>query len=205
MEFKSILAIGAHPDDIELSCFGFLLKQQKLGSNIHAFIASPDSLTENPKTEIRTKESQEAFSLIPESNLFIRTTNNINMENYQEICDQIRNMAISNNIDLVIVHYPKDTMQEHRLLNEITMTALRRLPVSIFLYKSPSTIKFIPNLFVDINKEYDAKVKAISCHKTQANKEYMHPDSIKIFNQGWDGKSIGIDIYEQFNILRMVK
>jgi LmbE family N-acetylglucosaminyl deacetylase len=96
-------------------------------------------------------------------------------------------------------------MQEHRLLNEITMTALRRLPITILLYKSPSTIKFTPNLLIDINDEYETKVKAIQCHATQSYKEYMQLDAIKIFNQGWNGKNIGIDFYEQFNILRMVK
>ena len=34
IDCKNILAIGSHPDDIEISSFGFLLKQAKLGKNI---------------------------------------------------------------------------------------------------------------------------------------------------------------------------
>ena len=205
MNFNSILAIGAHPDDIEYSCFGFLLKEQKLGSKINAYVVSPDSLTKNPIGDKRIEESMNAFRLIPDANLTIRNKNNIVIDDYQIIADQIRTLVQENNVDLVLVHSPNDTMQEHRLLHEITMSALRRLPVSIFLYKSPSVSNsFVSNFIVDIKNEYHEKVNALSEHKTQSNKEYMSEDSIKIFNQGWDGKKIGIDIYEEFYIYKLI-
>jgi LmbE family N-acetylglucosaminyl deacetylase len=204
--FSSILAIGAHPDDIEFSCFGFLLKQQKTGSKINVYIVSPDSLTDNPITDKRIQESLESFSLIPNANVLIRNKNNINNEDYQSISDDIRHLVNVNKIDLVLVHYPNDTMQEHRLLHDIVMTALRRLPVSIFLYKSPSTShNFIPNLISNIKDEYSIKFDALKKHKSQSNKEYMSEESIKIFNTGWNGKKIGIDIYEEFYIERLIK
>ena len=205
MKFNSILAIGAHPDDIEYSCFGFLLKEQKLGSKINAYVVSPDSLTKNPIGDKRIEESINAFKLIPNSNLTIRNKNNIVAEDYQIIADQIRSLVQENNVDLVLVHSPNDTMQEHRLLYEIAMSALRRLPVSIFLYKSPSVSNsFVSNFIVDIKNEYDVKINALSEHKSQSNKEYMFKDSIKIFNQGWNGKKIGIDIYEEFYVQQLI-
>jgi len=204
MNFKSILAIGAHPDDIELACFGFLLKQQKLGSKIYAFIASPDSLTNNPKTLTRIEESQKSFKLIPESILTIRDKNNINMENYQEIGDQIRNIILDNNIDTVIVHSNNDTMQEHRLLHDITITACRRLPLNILLFKSPSSEVFQTNLIVNIENEYETKILAIKQHSTQLNKPYLFDDSLTIFNQSWIGKKMGFNKTEEFIVYRIV-
>ena len=45
---KNILAIGAHPDDIEISCLGYLLKQNKeKKSRISVFIASSGSLKDS--------------------------------------------------------------------------------------------------------------------------------------------------------------
>jgi LmbE family N-acetylglucosaminyl deacetylase len=204
MRVNSILAVGAHPDDLELSCFGFLLNQNSLGSKIYAYIASPDSLTNNPKTEIRSNESIEAFKLIPNSELIIRNKNNITDNNYQEIADELRDIIINNNIDLVLIHHKDDSMQEHRLLHDITITAARRLPVSIFAYRSPSTISFMPNLIVDIKDVYDTKIKAIRKHETQFDKQYFSYDSLLIFNQSWNAKKIGIDFCEEFDILRMV-
>jgi hypothetical protein len=205
MHFKNILAIGAHPDDLELSCFGFLLKQQRLGSNIIAYIFSPDSLTDNPQTDLRISESLKAFSFIPHAEFKARTINNITYDDYQDIADRIRSFVIEKNIDLVLIHAKDDTMQEHRLLHDITMTALRRLPISIFAYRSPSTISFNSNLIVNIKNEYAIKVKAIRCHESQFDKQYFAYDSILIFNQSWNAKKIGIDFCEEFDILRMVE
>lgn len=204
MIFKSILAVGAHPDDLELSCFGFLLNQNNNGSKIYGYIASPDSLTNNPKTEIRSNESINAFKLIPQSELMIRNKNNIKDSDYQEIADELRNIIINNKVDLILIHHKDDSMQEHRLLHDITITAARRLPLSIFAYRSPSTISFDPNLIVDIKDVYDIKIKAIREHKTQFDKQYFSSDSLLIFNQSWNAKKIGIDFCEEFDILRMV-
>jgi len=204
MNFKSILAIGAHPDDLEFSCFGFLLKQRNDGANIHAFIASPDSFDFNNRKEERMKETIESFSLIPGSEVKFRNINDITYNDYRSISDTIRDMVIKKNIDLVLVHSSKDTMQEHKLLHDITLTALRRLPVSIFTYRSPSTYDFTPKIIIDISKEYQTKFNAIKKHKTQSDKPYMSDESIRIFNQSWEGKILNIDFSEQFDIIRIV-
>jgi LmbE family N-acetylglucosaminyl deacetylase len=203
LNFKSILAIGAHPDDIEFGCFGFLLKQQKLGSNIYGFIASPDS-EEKDFFDKRVKETKESFNLINNSSLIIRNKNKINIEDYVETADMIRDIVIKNKIDLVLVHSYSDTHQEHRMIHEITMSSLRRLPVTIFGYRSPSTEKFNPNLIIDINQEYNLKIEAIKKHISQLDKTYFSEDSIKISNQSWNAKKVGIDFCEEFDILRMI-
>jgi LmbE family N-acetylglucosaminyl deacetylase len=206
MEFNNILAIGAHPDDIEYSCFGFLLKQQEQGSKIYACVLSPDSLNAGTLAQERTEESVKALRLIPNIQFFIRDKNNIDESQYQTIADELRNIVLKNNIDTVLIHSKEnDTMQEHRLLHDITMTALRRLPITIILYRSPSiSNNFISNFIVDIANQYPIKLQAIKEHKTQLDKPYMSNDSIEIFNKNWNGKSIGIDYVEEFNIIRMV-
>lgn len=39
-----VLAIGAHPDDIEFGCGGTLIKLKKLGAKIFMFIATQGEL-----------------------------------------------------------------------------------------------------------------------------------------------------------------
>jgi len=203
MRVNSILAIGAHPDDLEFACFGFLIKQQKNGSKIYGYIASPDSEEKN-FFEKRIKETYNSFNIIKDSSVFIRNKNKIIMNDYVEIADEIRNIIINNNVDLILIHSKNDTHQEHRLLHEITITAARRLPVNIFAYRSPSTEDFNGKLIVDIKNEYNLKLKAIGCHKSQSGKTYFSKESIDMANQGWNGKKMGIDYYEEFDILRMV-
>ena len=52
--FKNVLAVGAHPDDIEYSCLGFLLKQKNSGANISTFVVSLGS--SNDKTSERNAD-----------------------------------------------------------------------------------------------------------------------------------------------------
>ena len=157
MKFKNILAVAAHPDDLEFSCFGFLLKQQKNGSNIHAYVASPDSEEKN-FFDKRIEETNDSFGLINNSNIFIRNKNKIFDNDYVEIADSIRQIILDNNIDLVLVHSKDDTHQEHRLMHDIVMTATRRLPLNILGYRSPSTENFNGKFIIDIKDEYDLKL-----------------------------------------------
>ena len=54
MSFKRILAIGAHPDDVELGCSGTLLKYQAQGSHIDIVVCRDDNA---PKPSVwRDKE-----------------------------------------------------------------------------------------------------------------------------------------------------
>ena len=41
--FKKILAVGAHPDDVELGCSGTLLKYQAQGSHIDIVVCRDDN------------------------------------------------------------------------------------------------------------------------------------------------------------------
>lgn len=204
--FKSILAIGAHADDIEYSCFGFLLKQHSVGAKINVFIASPDSRGSGDQYYERVEETKKAFFAIPDANLIFRNTNKILPDRYEKMSDQIRDIILQNEVDLVLIHDNQDdTHQEHRLIHEISMSATRRLPINIFAFKSPSAHNgFKSNYIVDITDQYPSKIEAIKKHLTQSGLSYMSEDSLEVFNRSWSGKVLGIDYCEEFRIIRMV-
>ena len=58
----NILAIGAHPDDIELGCFGTLALHQQNGDSIFGILITNGESGGIP--EIRKKESENAAKLI---------------------------------------------------------------------------------------------------------------------------------------------
>ena len=53
----NVLAIGAHPDDIELGCGGTLLKHQKAGHNVYLCVMCDGKEAGNPG--VRVKEQEE--------------------------------------------------------------------------------------------------------------------------------------------------
>ena len=54
---NDILAIGAHPDDVELGCGGTIIKHIKLGYNIGIIDLSCGELGSRGNKEIRLEES----------------------------------------------------------------------------------------------------------------------------------------------------
>ena len=91
LTFKRILAIGAHPDDVEYSCLGFLLKQMALGSNIVAYVASLGGQNDTTSGLERKVESDAALSL-NEFQKFHTLNDNFD---YFEIEAEIRNLVLN--------------------------------------------------------------------------------------------------------------
>ncbi len=57
-----IVAVGAHPDDIEFGCFGTLSHYSSTGNKIFIVLLSSGELSE--KAEIREREARESAELI---------------------------------------------------------------------------------------------------------------------------------------------
>jgi LmbE family N-acetylglucosaminyl deacetylase len=203
--FNSILAVGAHSDDVDLSCFGFLLKHSNSGSKITVLVVSPSS-GDSELLEKRSDESKKSFELIPNCEVILLQENEISDKNYIYISDKIREIIIEKEIDLMLIHSEEDTHQEHRLCNKISITASRRLPINIFeFFSSSSTSEFNENLITNITNEYENKIKAINQHKTQLDKIFMSKEYLKYFNQIPEAKLLGFDYSEKFKIIKMVE
>ena len=171
VKFERILVIGAHPDDVEYSCLGFLLKQKSLGSKIFAYVASLGGLNDATSGLERKVESDAALSF----NGFQKFYTLNNKFDYFEIEAEIRNLVLEFNIDCVLVHSPLDTHQDHRIIHDITLSAIRRVGLSLILYRSVSTTReFVPNLQVGVDVFMDLKMKTLLLHKSQQTK-YLFP------------------------------
>ena len=59
--FQKVLAIGAHPDDVEFSCYGYLSKLKDKGAEIAVYIASNGCLGDPTSGPHRLKESEKAL------------------------------------------------------------------------------------------------------------------------------------------------
>jgi LmbE family N-acetylglucosaminyl deacetylase len=201
LTFKRILAIGAHPDDVEYSCLGFLLKQKVLGSSIYAYVASLGGLNDASSGLERKFESDAALGLNG-IDKFYTLNNNFD---YFEIEAEIRNLVLKFNIDCVLVHSPLDTHQDHRLIHDIAVSAIRRLSLSLILYRSVSTTReFIPNLQVGVDEFIDRKMETLMLHKSQQTKIYMQKHMIENFHMYYNIFDNSERFYEMYTISSIV-
>ena len=95
---KNILAIGAHPDDIEVSCLGYLLKENKeKNSKISVYIASTGSLGDPTSGNKRIKESQMALKSIKNLTFNYRKNKGIKFSDFEKISNKIRKLILNIN------------------------------------------------------------------------------------------------------------
>jgi LmbE family N-acetylglucosaminyl deacetylase len=205
MNFNRILAIGAHPDDVEYSCLGTLLKYDKTNSQICIYVASFGSLGDPTTGEHRKEESISSFKLLNNAQIIFRQSAGLSSENYENISQELRVLILSFKPDLILVHHSSDTHQEHRILHDITLTAARRYRCSILTYKSVSvTSSFVESLYVDVTEFLDDKIMAIQKHLSQSERDYMAENSIKLYHKNWFGYMHGIDSVEVFGIEQII-
>ena len=183
---QKVLAIGSHPDDIEYSCAGTLLKlQEEYNSDIRCFVMSFGSKGDPTSNINRINESKNALKEIgnPDKHIFNERTFPCNPDINQE-SSLLRNIILEFQPNIIFTHSSCDTHQEHITTNKITITAARRLKLSLFEYPVLSlTPSFKPNIFSDISNYFSRKLEIIAKHKSQSSKSYMQEDFLKVFHQ----------------------
>ena len=112
---KRILAIGAHPDDIEYGCLGYLMKSAK-DARIRAYVASLGSIVDPTTGPHRRLESQNALAVLDCEDLKFREKAGIEMSDFDQIHEELYELIQSYKPDLILCLGPHDSHQEHRYI-----------------------------------------------------------------------------------------
>jgi LmbE family N-acetylglucosaminyl deacetylase len=183
----NVLAIGCHPDDIEINCVGTLIKCVKRGDNVtvchvcngnlgHAII-QPDELR-----DIRAEEARKAGSMagikVVTCDIGDVLANSADREQIDKVVDIIREA----DPDFIITHAPNDYMPDHVAVSKLAFDAsfTATLPnyhtsktsnpvklVPIFYMDTLAGVGFNPTMYVDISEEIDLKIDMLECHASQ--------------------------------------
>lgn len=200
---KNILAIGAHPDDLEAYALGTLLKYKEV-SEIFCYIATCGGENDKTTKSTRGMESIKALkdALAP-IEVHIEDREGLHLMNYVYYVTWLDKIIQKFNIDTIFTHSPHDTHQDHRLLHDITLTACRRFSGTLLCYGTISqTIHFQPRIFVDITDYMIEKLKALACHVSQKDKVYMQPEYIGDFHAVRDPVTGKRKYVEKFDLIK---
>ncbi len=166
----NILAIGAHPDDIEYGCGGTLIKlTKKQKAKIYFFIATHGDFSGGAGIRIMEQEAAADFLGVKKVfwGGFTDTMLNVGVELIGKIEDAIKEC----NPDAIFVNYPDDTHQDHRYLAESTIVAAR-YHRKVMFYEDYTSRNYEPNLFTDIEDTLEKKVELLKFHRSQVEREY---------------------------------
>lgn len=185
MSFKKILAIGAHPDDVELGCSGTLLKYQAEGSHIDIVICrddnapKPSTWRDREKMQAEYKKSEELFGI--KFNILKNPTDNDGrpvLKWNSKFVKKMDDIVYNGNYDLIITHSPGDHHQDHVNTFHIVNSSLRRWKGEFWLMEggpySNKNQQFNPNVFVDISDYIDKKIELVSCYDSYFSDTLLH-------------------------------
>lgn len=200
---RRILAVGAHPDDIELGCGGTLRKDVLKGDEVYYVIASFGE--KSGDKDRRKAETKTAAKLMGVSDVHF-----LNLPDTMIMHDGVAVGLLDKYMEkiepeILYVHSPKDYHQDHVNIAKSALSASRNMRNAIFLYETPSTtIEFRSVAYNDISDTFEYKLKCIEQYVSQNNKEYMEREAI-IGLAKTRGHTIGVKFAEAFEVARLFR
>jgi len=198
-ERRVVLAVGAHPDDVEIGCGGALARHHSRGDEVVILTLSRG--TNGGDASIRTGEAQRAAAVLG-ARLECRDLPDARISEGLEtiglIEEAVRVLAPTH----VYTHSRHDAHQDHRNAHLASLVGARDV-ANLYCYQAPSsTIEFRPNLFIDIARHIDTKVDAIAAYESQlARSASLRADHILATARYW-GRYTGYSLAEPMEVIR---
>ena len=196
----NILAVGCHPDDLEIACFGTLARCVGRGDSVticHVANGSRGHVVIDPVQlrEIRREEARESGRRIGAE---VCTLDIPDLEVNSRDGEQIR--ALTELIrkikpDLVITHSPADYMQDHLEVQKLVFDASFSSSIwnqqdrpagvaaimPLYYMDTLAGVNFLPTEYVDISAVITDKLEALGCHHSQIDwmRDHDHIDFLE--------------------------
>jgi LmbE family N-acetylglucosaminyl deacetylase len=180
---ERVLAIGAHPDDVEIGVGGTLLWHRSLGDDIAVLTMSHGA--RGGDKELRATEAAHAAELLG-ARLFLQSMEDTRISESEPTVSLIEGAVSEFKPSVVYTHSWNDLHQDHRNTHRASLVAVRGIP-SVYCYESPSaTVDFRPAKFVAIDPFVDAKIEAIGAYTSQIEvRSYLDPELVRSTSRYW--------------------
>ena len=184
-KIKKILAITAHPDDLELSFGGSVHKWFNQGCIIDNLIMCHHQ----PHKQYLPKTST-ILGFAP----YYYPLDDVNMRPVltNDMIERIESFLNISEYDLLITHWKEDWHQDHRMCYNIGNTLRRKQPLDVWYFDAfPYNQKyksFETNVYVDISDSMESKVKAIREYKNVPSDYYLRVQAYNAYRGGFINK-----------------
>lgn len=181
----NILAIGAHPDDIESYAAGTLAKYSKAGHKVFMATATNGNvgsatLSMDEIAKIRKQEAAKSAAHIGAEYICLNYDDEMFFED-KNVRLAFINLVRYCKADIILTHNPKDYNPDHELTSKIINDIAVMIPVekivtdnppydkipAIYYWESVNGMGFIPTEYVDITDVIDTKMAMCREHKSQ--------------------------------------
>ncbi len=163
----NILAIGAHPDDIEIGCGGLLLKARDAGHGVYMMVMTCGEM--GGDADVRMREQERVAEFLGVKGVYWGGQEDTKLPVSSEVISLVDDAIRGSGADMVLFNYYEDTHQDHRALSQCVMSATRHVK-RVLMFEVPSTLNFEPDIFVDICNVMGEKERLLRLHESQVDK-----------------------------------
>ncbi len=180
-----VLAVGAHPDDIEILCAGTLTRLAAEGHDVHMLVATDGAaghkIIQPPElAEIRRRETTAAADLIGAQIHFLQEPDELLFEDERTRLKMIDALRVADP-ELVITHNPDDYHPDHVICSRLvfgasfvstvpnirTEHAAQEGVAALYYMDGLAGANFLPEEYVDITDFMATKREMVSKHESQ--------------------------------------
>lgn len=217
-----VLAVGAHPDDIEILCGGTLARYASRGDEVFICCATDGSaghmlIPPDELKVIREREATAAAKVIGAQIKFLEEQDELLFHDRPtrlKFVDMIRWA----DPQVILTHTPDDYHPDHRVCSDLVFAAsfVSSLPnimtehaaqkgiAALFYFDTLAGVRFEPDAYVDVTEAYETKLKMLACHESQVKwlKDHDNID-VSVFMEGvakMRGLQCGVPLAEGFKV-----
>jgi two-component system response regulator HydG len=186
---QAVLAIGAHPGDVEIGVAGVLLAHRAMGHEVSILTLTRGACDGTERT--RAGESQMS-ALVLGATLFAEDLPDGRVGDGEPTIGVISGIVESIRPTVIYVHSIHDVHQDHRHTHQAALEAARQVG-RIYCFQSPSaTVDFRPTRFVTIDDQLERKLLAVGAFASQAEvRDYVERDLIESTAGYWSRFGVG--------------
>lgn len=200
---KTVLAVGAHPDDLELGIGGTLARLSAAGARVvMAVVSIPNN------RESRIQEATEAAKILGCEVRFLTKDRTMRVEDLKnhELVSMMDSLVRELEPAALFTHCFANLHTDHKLVHEACMASQRLKYFDMFCYSPTSchtiNVAFSPHAFIDITDVIEAKMKAIRRHSSQFSHRGLKTDHYRK-SSNRVGQIVGVEYAEGLEVVRM--
>ena len=201
---RTVLAVGAHADDVELAVGGTIARLRRGGARVVMVVVSlPGDYT------LRMREAKEAAEILGCELSVLMTDGSRRIEDLKsyELVAMIDREVKEYAPAVMLTHGPSEFHRDHVLVHEACVSSQRLKYFDFFTYHPnfcrPVPVPFHPRAYVDITDTIETKMRAIAAHHSQFKCRGLGTDIYRDIAR-LNGRMVGVQYAVGLDVGRML-